>query len=153
MDVRGDRVRVVAALRTLGVALTRQVDRDDVEPVGEAGHDFSPCPPGLRESGEQDDGRAGRPAAFDGMKADAVGVNPAVSESRQVVQGQIGDRVTFADVPSAGRRVSHGDPPSVLGVLVRSFARGSGPRRSAAAGSGRRAARRPEPDGLTREAQ
>ncbi|GAA1694863.1 hypothetical protein GCM10009680_38640 [Streptomyces yatensis] len=129
MDVRGDRVRVVAVpLRTLGVALTRQVDRDDVEPVGEAGHDLSPCPPGLRESGEQDKGRAGRPTAFDGVKADAVGVDPAVSESRQVVQGQVvqgqlADRVAFADVPSAGRRVSHGDPPSVWGVLVRGFAR------------------------------
>ncbi|WP_439331486.1 TetR family transcriptional regulator C-terminal domain-containing protein [Nonomuraea candida] len=41
--------------------LTRQVDRDDAEPAGEAGHHLSPSPPGLRESGEQDDGRAGRP--------------------------------------------------------------------------------------------
>ncbi|GAA5043526.1 hypothetical protein GCM10023336_05180 [Streptomyces similanensis] len=84
------------------MALTRQVDRDDVEPVGEAGHHLSPGPPGLRESGEQDDGRAARPSAFDGMKADAVRVDPAVSESGQMLQGKVADGVVFADVRGAG---------------------------------------------------
>ncbi len=86
---QGHRVRVVAALRTLRVALARQVDRDDMEAPGEAGHHLPPRPPALRESREQDERRAGRLAAFDGVQAHAVGVDPAVDETGQLVQGQV----------------------------------------------------------------
>ena len=61
LDARSDDVSVVALLWTIGVALSRQVDRDHVEALGKARHRLVPSPPGLRESGEQHDGGAAPP--------------------------------------------------------------------------------------------
>lgn len=108
VDARSDGVRVVAAVRAVGVALSWQVDCDHAESLGKARRHFAPGPPGLRESGEQDEGGAGRLTAFHGMKSDALCVDPAVSEARKVVQGQPGDRVLVRRVVRGGRGISHG---------------------------------------------
>jgi len=89
------------------VTLSRQVDRDHMEPLGEARHRLLPRPPGLRESGEQHDGGAARLAAFHGVELDSVRVDPAVGEAREVAQRQSRDVVLAGGAVRDAGGVSH----------------------------------------------
>jgi hypothetical protein len=68
----GQRFGVISADRTIGVALARQVRRDDPVVGGEQRNQLPPGEPAFRKPGEQDDDLSIIPSSADVMQLDAV---------------------------------------------------------------------------------